>query len=278
MRIILAALGLAVATGSAMAADPLAPIPAEAEAGDDWTGFYIGGGLGVRHTTIDIDEPLTYSLSCATNLESPGTSGCSNFAVMDSVIHSLRGHLLAGYAYQHGPVVFAIEGDIEIGGDIKALPGFGEDPVDPINCADFDVCASSGIEVAINPLGHVRGIFGVVLHPNILGFVSGGVAVASASGSAVAISTAFGPVETVVDSTHALLIGPSLGVGVEVRATENLRIRVEGMVDHFGSFAWDNEATSTSVSGPDSAQAITETSGSASFTSTLARASLIWEF
>ena len=56
------------------------------------------------------------------------------------------------------------------------------------------------------------------------------------------------------------------------------RIRAEGLVDHFGSFEWSGEATSTSVSGPDSAEAEAETSGSASFTNMTGRVSLIWEF
>ncbi len=272
MRFILAALGLLVATGSAMAADPLAPIPDE-QAGD-WTGFYVGGGLGAQRARIDIEE-LNFSLSSSRTLVSPGTTGGGNFAPeVSSVIDSLRGHLLAGYAYQHGPVLFAIEGDIEFGAEVRAARDFGAD----VDCADFDVCASAGVDVSINTLGHLRGIYGVVLHPNVVAFLSGGIGVARASGSAVAISTAFGPIETVVDGTQALLIGPSLGVGVEVKATDNLRIRAEGLVDHFGGFDWSGEATSTSVSGPDSAEAVAETSGSASFTNMTGRVSLIWEF
>ncbi|RJT36419.1 hypothetical protein D3227_20240 [Mesorhizobium waimense] len=165
---------------------------------------------------------------------------------------STGGHLVAGYAHQWGRVVLGIEGDYELknGFSRDRTIGGPECLTPPINFVELGVghfeCIGTRLFFSeVKTMGHVRMTAGYEITPALRGFVAGGLAIGKSSDTYGA--SIFG---VVADSPSAPLAGAatvtrsgvsktvygfSIGGGVELKASEHLRLRTEYLYDQYKS-------------------------------------------
>lgn len=209
-RMVMAAtcLGAMGVTLPAMAADLPEAVPFLADTPYNWTGFYIGAAVGVGSTNTE------YSAS------GPALGGFS--ASLDSFSgDGFHGALLAGYNHQFigSNIVVGIEGDV----------AFNDQDVE----ADFS--AGGGAFTASAELEHdfsasIRGRLGYLLLPRAMAYVTGGLAYGEFDTSA---STSTGFSFSQDDSEW----GWTIGGGLEVAATDNIRVRAEYLYTDYSE--WD---------------------------------------
>lgn len=234
------------------------PLPAYVTE-SDWGGFYVGGGVSMaRHRVGFVDSTnilrLTNNLTSTTREYTPSS-------IYDG--DSIGGHLLAGYAHQFGRFVVGGEGDIEIGstfsrdsthimayyGDTIAGPeclnGPSATPDTGIPSGHFG-CVGTRLNFGeVKNYGHVRFKAGYEVTPALLAFATGGIAIGrspdyySASVLGFMASSPSAPLvgaATVQRNNLAdTVIGFSIGGGVEVKASEHLRLRTEYVYDNYGT-------------------------------------------
>ena len=185
-----AAAALIFATGAAQAAD-IAPEPPMT----DWSGFYIGGHVGFGAADM---------------------SGCydcdddsSALFAEDLDLDGLLGGVHAGVNFAMDNVVFGIEGDVTFTDMKDDSPEPDDD--DDVQRGDIDLLAS------------VRARLGVVTTPDVLAYVTAGIAIPDASWEADDIGEA-------VDFDD---IGGVVGVGFEFAASDTIRWRAEALYYFF---------------------------------------------
>jgi outer membrane immunogenic protein len=190
----------AAASVSALALGALAaPAFAEEPAGDhDWTGFYVGGTLGITAADLDwkIDGGEGLSGEDGSVHPSQSTAGIS---------------VQAGYDHQLGPIVVGAQLDYTV-------THFDEN-------ARFDGGEGSDLRSEIHGLGTVRARVGYALGDCLL-FTSGGLAVGDLENTySSTASIGNRPATTRVKDK----LGWTAGGGVEVAVSENVSLIAEGM-------------------------------------------------
>ncbi|MEO6396059.1 MAG: hypothetical protein ABIO40_09145 [Devosia sp.] len=268
MRIVVTALLLALGATAASAEDLT-----------DWTGFYAGLGIGVSQARV----VNTYVDTSPSNVMAASDTGDNPFLLGEFsdpplTAHPITGrHVLAGYLVQQGPLVVGVEADAVFGG-----PSTFFDPI--IDCGDYEVCALAGARKQLQPLGHLRAIIGgVTPDQRLMGFAAVGIAAAKATNDFFALALTRDDVDEDHDVSTATLFGPSVGMGIEVKATDHLRLRAEGIVDIM-NFAYSSNvyAEAGTLTGPpfltDAAIVDVESSNVVRFTNLIARLSAIWQF
>jgi outer membrane immunogenic protein len=245
----------------------------------DWTGFYAGIGLAVQKSNADVESTST-TVTSTTNLQ-PNVTGNSEFELLDSpdeAALSFPPSLIAGFGTQlDGNFYVGLEGDLDLSGGVVIEPGYTTD------CSTIDLCILGHTQGTLDTLGRLRAIAGVVATPDLMIFGSAGVALAQ--GSFGITSTAY--LNNVVvdpDSDYTptqLLFGATVGGGVEIKATDNLRVRLEGAVDLYPTAVNYSglSVTSTVDDGASSNKTLSgDTTGSVKFANMMVRGALLWQF
>jgi opacity protein-like surface antigen len=205
----------------------------------DWAGFYAGMGVGagVMSTSFSGINTLDTGAPTLGDVEGQDPLNIDWDTIPDVLTHHwvpgdltvFSEHILAGVAMRHGALVFGLEADAEFGWQLDTRT----------RCSGEVECIDGGVLTTVSPLGHVRGIVGAVISDNMMGFVSGGLA-AAVGGVDVGHELHFPPqdgIQCIVrgEPQRTLMFAPSVGAGIDVRATDALRIRAEGIVDLYSA-------------------------------------------
>jgi hypothetical protein len=143
-------------------------------------------------------------------------------------------------------IYLGLEGELNLGGPSTVDPLTAEGT----SCSTADFCDTIENQFSLDTLGRVRAIFGVAEDANS-------------------------------DSATDYLIGATFGAGVEVKATHNMIVRVEGIIDTYPTAVMANNlsASSSVDNGAGStASGSLSYSGTATFADAMVRAALIWQF
>lgn len=215
----------------------------------DWSGPYFGGGLSMERHNLDFLNATNY-------LRITNNANNTSMEVRPSNEHegdSVGSHILLGYAHQFGRLVLGGELDMNIGSSFSRKRTIGgpeclTTPVfDPpvLDGGEF-VCVGTRLSFSdVKTLGHVRLKAGYEITPALMGFVAGGLAVGksadqfSASVFGAVASSPSAPLAGAATVTRSGLSktvhGYSIGGGVEMKASHNVRLRAEYMYDSYGS-------------------------------------------
>jgi iron complex outermembrane receptor protein len=195
-----------------------------------WAGFYLGGNVGYGWGSSDTDTSF-----------SDTATGSPLFASTSSrKLKGAIGGAQAGYNFVAGALLAGIEADLNYSGQhasMKAVcPGETCNPGLAGVVADPSVLALSEQGQKLEWFTTLRGRLGVTVWPDVLAYVTGGLAV----GEVMTAATVFGfdgdgdPVNTIVAS-HNTKAGWSAGGGIESHLVGNWTGRVEYLHLDLGS-------------------------------------------
>lgn len=193
-----------------------------------WTGFYAGVNAGYAWG----DSSSSSSMSCP-------TGGCpwnnpANLAAFSSAgtgsldPDGFTGGVQAGYNLQSGNIVmgvevdfnaFSLDGSRTVTAPVPTLPGL--------------FTASTGI--ATDWLMTARARLGMAVSPNVLIYVTGGLALTDVEVSNGFSDTALAPASAGASSSSKLKTGWALGGGMEMALNRNWTVRGEYLYVDFGS-------------------------------------------
>ncbi|UVK37838.1 outer membrane beta-barrel protein [Mesorhizobium sp. AR10] len=214
----------------------------------DWSGVYFGGGLSMNRQKVGFPN-ATNQLHMQNNV----TGGSLDVRPSNEYEgDSTGGHLVAGYAHQWGRIVLGVEGDLEFkNGFSRPRDIGGPECLTPL--INFVELGSGHAECIgtklyfdeVKTLGHVRMTAGYEISPALLGFVSGGLAVGKspdlygASIFGVVVDSPSTPLAGAASVQRSglseTIYGFSIGGGVELKASEHLRLRTEYLYDQYKS-------------------------------------------
>jgi OOP family OmpA-OmpF porin len=190
-------------------------VPARAQTPVVWGGPYGGLNLGVDW------GQTPGSVSVAPN---PAAPAGSRLGLTNHSDTTVTGGGQIGYNYQFNNFVLGVEGDIRGGGPSNTtavgVPGV------PGIAPGSRFTASSSVD------GSVRGRLGYAIDPFLL-YATGGVAIADANLKATYAPTALTPGMTKSDST--ILVGPTVGAGLEYALNNNVSLAAEYRYTDYGS-------------------------------------------
>ncbi|MFZ2101736.1 MAG: hypothetical protein WAU86_14340 [Oricola sp.] len=210
----------------------------------DWSGFYVGAGVTFGEYEMGLPDSsgnITINDSSTPDVDFQTSFPLGHTGKVES------GHLLAGYMFQKGRLVFGAEADMEFDAVASwpraiGIPGCANPPiVAPGNFSCIGIQSFGSVE----SVGHARVIAGAELTPTLMGFLSGGLAIGMA-GDALGVTAggfmADSPappllgVATVLRTGMAeTLYGYTIGGGVQLKASRNLMLRAEYIYDNYGS-------------------------------------------
>lgn len=262
--------------GSAMAALPGAPVAANPLS---WGGFYFGAGFGREKKSLD--QGTAYQALTP----APGPGAPSNEPIpLQTTNYLNRGHILAGYLWQYERFLLGAEGDFSFGDRVPTSIPFGPEPGScGVGTTGNFICGTPTSFGSVETLGHVRGVAGFAITPELMAFVSGGAAFGRSDnvGSHVGFFMASSPSQPGLVSGNSLapnknLVGTSIGGGIQVKASQNLIARLEYLKDTYGDVTTSGATVQANVNG----HIVTMTSPSekVKVTNEAIRASLIYRF
>lgn len=234
-KLALAVSVLAIGAVSASAAD-MAPVYTKAPvvvpaAVYDWTGFYIGGDVGwfgARQNATTTPFPAGFGVPAI------GGDGIAGFGILPTSqnlnTNGALGGVHAGYNWQFGKALVGIEGDAMWLGASASNSQTTLDTFSGVPRPDGTMALSEDnrwLASARGRLGYVGGQW--------LGYVTGGAAWTSTSGSATftPMPGAFSPPPTTSSASFGgTRTGYVVGAGVEWAATSNWLFRIEYL--HYG--------------------------------------------
>jgi outer membrane immunogenic protein len=210
-KLVVACIGVAAfSSAPALAADlpiktpPLAPVSAPYS----WTGFYVGGSLGVAAALGSVSD-LSGSLYDA------GSKG------YDTSLGAIFGANV-GYNFQSGNLVYGVEADISYNTAKSDVSIYNVTPDDHLRSTS-------------NVLSTARVRVGYAFDRALL-FVTGGIALSNLNVSATGN---FGPTDFGTAGFSGWETGWAVGTGLEYAITQNWTVRAEGLYVDFGSrTAW----------------------------------------
>jgi outer membrane immunogenic protein len=234
-RFVVAVVAALAAAPAAFAGDVLAPAYTRAPApiATDWTGFYLGAGIGARSSQVDGNV----SPSSLEILRNCGPSiACTGEPLNDT---AFRISPYFGYNYQFATQWLAgIEGDVGFGSKTTTIAGvFGPNSGITTNFGNSD---SFAVKTAWD--ASVRGRLGYLVTPSFLVYGTGGAAWQHLETTSTCMSSptfcfpgaaAGGYTPTVSDSMTKL--GFTVGVGVETMLSRNWIVRGEYRYADFGT-------------------------------------------
>jgi len=264
--LIIAAGLLAASVTAASAADMRMPVKAPPifDPPISWTGFYIGGDLGgswgrgrtdqtdittvttttttstqtFRDTTFPVGLPLTTTTGPTAAAVAASTSGKAN-------VNGFMGGGQIGAREQFGTWVLGLEGDIE-----------GSTERGSFTTCSFPGCpVGSAIGTAnyrLDWLSTVRGIAGLLVHPRVLVYATGGVAFGGLDTDYISGINGGSLTAGGVRSTR---VGFAVGAGVEGKIDQHWSVRGQYLFVDLGSFSTSLGAgaattATTTVTGP----------------------------
>ncbi|MGY0575742.1 outer membrane protein [Bradyrhizobium sp. RDM12] len=232
----LAAIGAIVITGSVNAAD-LAPVYKAAPAGAapvtyNWSGFYLGGNVGVIWSDRRAD-PVSFT---TTGVDFSGRQAVGQFPSFDVGDTAFTGGGQVGYNFRFAPNwVAGIETDINFSGlkktDTRVFPA-----TPFIGGGVIDANTESATQ-KLGWLGTVRGRLGfTTLDNRLLAFVTGGLAYGKVDDSLYTIGVPNGAGPFLIGaSSAAVRIGWTAGGGLEYAFAGNWRAKFEYLYYDLGT-------------------------------------------
>jgi outer membrane immunogenic protein len=192
----------------------LAPTPIA-----NWTGFYLGGNLGVGWTNttttlVDATPPIATPI---------GTTGTGNGKA------GVLGGVQLGYNYQVSSWLFGLEGEFD-GADLKSSQRV-------FATQNYPAGSYSDENVKVNWLATITGRLGYVAGQSLF-YVKGGAAFTNATYSGVAFVPGNGPGTGFfpVNDVKATRTGYTVGAGFEQMFMTNWSWKVEYDYAHFGTY------------------------------------------
>jgi outer membrane immunogenic protein len=241
-RFVVAVVAALAAAPAAFAADVLAPAPAYTKApapiANDWTGFYLGAGIGARSSQVDGNvSHASTSNQATTNVEScaPGSFffPCSGESLNGT---AFRISPYVGYNYQFATQwLVGIEGDVGFGSQTTTLAN-----VFYPNTALTNLDGHDSFAVKTGWDAGLRARLGFLVTPSFLVYGTGGAAwqhidatsTCSAGTFSICEPGAFAP-SVITDSTTKL--GWTVGAGIETMLWQNWIVRGEYRYADFGT-------------------------------------------
>jgi outer membrane immunogenic protein len=235
----MAALVASLPVPLARAADlPKAP-PAPAAVPWLWTGFYAGlnGGYSFGDATTKLDATTTTVVrtrifrTAGPTLISDVTSApvIANFAAKNSTeVDGPLGGLQVGYNWQHGWWLAGLEADIQAAGQSgKTSLCFVAAAACPVGAGFLDA------SYHLNWFGTVRGRLGVLAHPRVLLYGTGGLAYGGVDADLTAGLVGGGSATV---STNHTLVGWTVGGGIEGAVGNGWSVKLEYLYLDLGRF------------------------------------------
>ena len=270
----------AVAIQNSPARDAMAAQPAVPAAVNPWSwgGFYFGAGWGREKKSLD--QGTAYQ-----TLVPGGPGQPSNEPVrLDSINYLNRGHILGGYLWQYERFLLGAEGDYSFGDRVPASIPFGPEPgYCGVGTTGNYICGSPTSFGSVETRGHLRGVAGFAITPELMAFISGGAAFGRSDtvGSHVGFALASSPAAPVIVSGNSFapdknLTGTSIGGGIQVKASENLIARLEYLKDTYTDVVTSGATVQANVNG--NIVTMTSPSEKVKVTNETIRASLIYRF
>ena len=210
---LLAATGLSLVSFGAIAADLPSRVPAAAPILApplfSWSGFYVGGniGLGSKRTAQYYPDQILLFLG--------GSEGDSGTFVKPNSDSAFVGGLQAGYNYQVGSWVFGVQANVEATG----MSGVSTWP-------DYD---SEKITSKVKAFGSFTGRVGFAVQPSLLVYAKGGAAWMGAGYTDIDTSTPYSA------KASAIHWGWTVGAGLEYALTSNWSTFIEYSHADYGS-------------------------------------------
>ncbi len=220
-----------------------------------WAGFYVGGGLTQNNYRIrDVDAARLSFFDANTN------ALYSNRFDLARTLDSTGGHILIGYRAQLNRFWLGIEADLELESldrlTSKKSPGqFGGEGGRDQTCYFFSpstACLGFAMagNLSVESKNHIRFQFGFVVTPQLSVFASSGWSygevagsIGSSAGGMVISQPSFPLVgAATVLRQHDLeqILGSSVGVGAEFKASDNFFVRGEYLRD---TYVWNHAPT-----------------------------------
>jgi outer membrane immunogenic protein len=253
MKQILGSIGILsvfAALGPAVAADlrvPMRqPVATQQQASSNWSGGQVGGNGGGSVSNNAFVEPGSY-------LCSGGVLGVNCYETpfaFDDKKASFVGGGFIGYRWQFGNYVYGVEGDAlwqkaTTSATLSYLcpPGAGGacGPFGASRSDDFYGSITQGWE------GSIRGRYGYLMTPSTLIYGTAGVSFMEVKGSFRYFgSQPTAPVNTAYASGDwsDVLVGGTVGAGVETQMSARIKVRGEYRFSHYGSYSKDIPLTS----------------------------------
>jgi outer membrane immunogenic protein len=247
--------------------------PLPAAAAYSWTGFYVGLNAGANWAYSG--DPTT-SASCAALGMSGSYFACTDIPAINAVgTGSLSGNARftggaqAGYNWQINSTVVGVEADFDSFNAKASRTATGNYISIP---NQFTITNS----VNANWLFTARGRLGWVLDTNLLGYVTGGLAVThySTANSFSDNNPGFGP-GAGNWSAAATKLGWTVGAGAEYALNKSWSVRAEYLYVHFNSITASGIVTNTNLIPGGYASAI---STSTDLSANIARAGINYRF
>lgn len=235
-RWVLAAIAMIAITGSVNAAD-LAPVykaapAAAAPVAFSWSGFYLGGNVGVTWSDTRAD-PVSFT---TTGVDFSGRQAVGQFPSFDVGDTAFTGGVQAGYNFQFAPNwVAGIEADINGSGlnktDTRVFP------VTPFIGGGFIDANTESATQKLSWLGTVRGRIGfTTLNNRLLAFATGGLAYGKIEDSIYTIGVPNGAGPFLISaSSSAVRIGWTVGGGLEYAFSNNWSAKAEYLYYDLGT-------------------------------------------
>lgn len=219
---VFAAVLLASVSSAAVAADlpsrKVAPAPLYAAPVFTWTGFYIGlNAGGVIGKTTGAPDAITANILFA----------APALPTINSEKFGFLGGGQIGFNYQMGGIVVGLEADIDLTTVKDSRNVFV-----PTGIPGFAVIGNT--QAKLDYLATIRGRLGYTLTPNLLGYVTGGLALGGGSVSAAATLSPFG-FPTWAGSASSSRIGWTIGGGAEYALNASFSVKGEYLYYNLGS-------------------------------------------
>jgi outer membrane immunogenic protein len=209
---------VAASSSDARAQTMLSPTPAAY----DWSGFYAGGFFGTAEADVDVTDLFTDSFGGV--FYTPGGNPFGFPA------NGLLGGAQAGYDWQWGGFVAGVVGEV-------GVMNLDNSIINP-----FALPVPLGNELPVTSFesewfGSLTGRVGYTPLNRLLVYAKGGVAFLDAEGSTVdTCGRSFCQQTTIDASGEEVLVGWTIGGGVEAAVAEHVRIGVEYRFYDFESF------------------------------------------
>ena len=188
-----------------------------------WTGFYVGANVGYNFGDSD-PVSVTPANSATANYWNPSINARSQPNSIGVDRDGFIGGVHAGYNVQSGTLVYGIEADFSwLGGDS------GTTVLTPAQ--GLFLANNSTATHELDWLGTVRGRLGLLLQPQLLAYVTGGLAYGNVN---TGFSARF-PADAFAGSTSKTEIGWTVGGGLEWALNRNWLIRGEYLYYDLGS-------------------------------------------
>jgi outer membrane immunogenic protein len=235
-RFVIAIFAALIAAPAAFAADMGAPAPVYTKAPvpvvNDWTGFYLGAGVGSRSANVS-EQTLSATLD-GINVLDPSDCATLLCGTTQSLDHTtFRFNPYFGYNWQIGPQWLAgLEGDVGFGGKTSTINGV---PLPGASFFGLQNVQGDSFAVKTGWDASARARVGYLVTPDLLVYATGG-----AAWQHIEATSTVGPFNEIGSSINYITdtktkLGYTVGGGIETMAWGHWLVRAEFRYSDFGT-------------------------------------------